>query len=254
MPGPLHVRTIDEWASLVHDAMESGDTSAMEDIVPQAFHDHHEDEEFTAWLTGVAFGANLGVMADLMRRHVELFPASIHPVRVDAAEMLLAQGKIDEGSNEARAYLKILATKDFAAELAKSEITRQSAARAFLMMTAVSTEVGARSYSLRVLAYALEHEFGEYWNQRLRGEAESIRAELQDPRNQTLDAPWEAFYASGEGEAELVELCRLCRLPITARRVVILAEEFREKPEFKIGREEILQLVYQTPDGAFVLH
>lgn len=254
MEGPLHVRTREEWAQLLHEALESEDLAAVDEVAPQAFDDWSGDEAFCAWVAGLAFGSGAEVARQLLPRFLELFPASLHPVQVDHAEMLVGGGALDLGANEARAYLRRARAQGLDKAIAQAEYLLHGIARAFLLLTSVYTEVGARSYSLRVLDVALALDLDDYWRDRLGEEVETLRSELQEPDFATLDAQWEAFFQRGEGIEALIELCKRCRVPILAHRLTVIHRLFGEEKEFALTEDEIFQLVYETDKGALVLY
>jgi hypothetical protein len=92
-----------------------------------------------------------------------------------------------------------------------------------------------------------------FWQQRFQAEYRRLTEELNDPKWSQLDALWEAFFQRGESLPQLLDLCGRCRLPILARRLDTLARRFEEEPAWKPGDEEVLQMLYRTNQGAFVL-
>ncbi len=251
---PLHARTKDEYIQLIENHLERGETHPLQDLLTQAFEDYDGEEDFAAWLAGVAHGSECPVAGTMLARFLERYPQSWHPIQVDWAEMLLRDGRIDEGSNEARAWLHRLQQTDLAHQVRENEMIRYGACRAFLILTAIYTEIAARSYSTRVLEYCLVMDLDGYWQRRLSMEYQRLQEELRQPTLARANAKWEAFFSSGEGREDLVTACQAKGFSLLAKRIDTLGEKFRLEPGFRMTEEEIFQLLYQTDKGAFVLY
>lgn len=252
---PIHARSRDEYVDLIRRHMEDEDRTALGDAVAAAFDDYEGDEDFSAWLAGVAHGAEAPNAATILARFLEKHPASAHPVQVDWAEGLLWQGRIDEGSNEARAWLARVAAGEggLAGRLREDEAVRHGGCRALLILTAVYTEIGARSYSKRIVEFAMMLEIDDYWRRRFATEHMRLCEELRTPGLAAADAKWENFFATGEGADDIVVACEARKFPILARRVRTLAGMFAEKPGWRPDESEFFLLVYRTDKNAFVL-
>ena len=190
----------------------------------------------------------------MLARFLERYPQSWHPIQVDWAEMLLRDGRVDDGSNEARAWLHRLQQTDLAHQVRENEMIRYGACRAFLILTAVYTEIAARSYSTRVLEYCLVMDLDGYWQRRLSMEYQRLKEELRQPALARANAKWETFFSAGEGAGDLATACRAKGFNLLAKRVETIAARFQAEPEYRVAEDEIFQLLYQTDKGAFVLY
>src|SRR5690606_15109811 len=162
-----------------------------------AFEDYHQEEDFSAWCASVAFGHELPDAPALMAEFMEKFPLSMQPVQVDYAEQLIWNGYLDEGANEARAYLHRVNDSGMQNYFEGYKLIRDAVSRALIMLTSVYTEAGARSYSRRVIEYAMVLQLDPYWQQRFRSEHNRLSEELQDSNNSKLDELWEGFFQKG---------------------------------------------------------
>ncbi|MDK2972456.1 MAG: hypothetical protein PWP23_2211 [Candidatus Sumerlaeota bacterium] len=250
---PLHIRTKQDYIRQIQACLDREDNAQLADVVGQAFEDYHDEEDFASWCASVAHGNSLAGAPTLQARFLEDFPASLHPIQVDWAEHLIWQGRIDEASNEARAYLSRIHAAGLSTWFERHDLVRDGCSRAFLLLTAVYSEAGARSYSRRVIEQAMLLDLEPFWQQRFQAEYRRISDERADANLSQLDALWESFFQRGEGLPALLDLCARCRLPILARRIETLARHFEETPGWKPGDDEIFQMLYRTEQGAFVL-
>ena len=250
---PLHVRTKEEYIRLIHGYIERQDKDPLVNMLGQAFEDYREEEDFTAWCAGVAYGMEVPDASTFMARFMETFPLSLHPVQVDWAESLIWEGKLDEASNEARAYLSRVHAAGLQKFLEQAALVRDGVSRAFLLLTSVYTEVGARSYSRRVIEQGMLMDLDPFWQQRFRSEMGKLEQELAHPDLHKLDSVWESFFREGKYLATVLELCEKCKLPIFAERMKVIARNFDEDKNYKVSDEEVFQMVYRTDKGAMVL-
>lgn len=250
---PLHARSKDEYVRLIEGYVSRQEIEPLRETLHQAFDDYRQEEDFAAWCASVAYGVELPEAATFQARFLEKFPLSLQPVQVDWAEKLVWEGNLDDGANEARAYLHRIEEAGLQTLFEQYDVIRDAISRAFLILTSVYTEVGARRYSCRVLEYALVLQLDPYWQQRYRAEHARLCEELRELRYKQLDDLWEGFYAGGENLDGLLELCRKCRLPLLGKRLETMRRMFDENSEYRPGDEEFFQLVYQTDKGAFVL-
>lgn len=249
----MHARTKEEYIRQIHRCLDRREHAPLDEALQQAFSDYSEEEDFTAWCAGVAHGVETPSAMELTARFVEHYPFSLHPIQVDLAEMLIRNDQVDQGSNEARAYLNRVHQAGLEQEMKQAEPVADGVCRAFLLMSAVYTEAGARSYSSRVLGYAMLVQKHSYWSQQYRSELMRLEREASDPINGQTDAIWESFFLGGDFSEELSDRCRMLRFPILARRVETLARTFAHRPGFTTDDDEMFQMLYRTDQGAFVL-
>lgn len=250
---PLHTHTKDEYIRLIQTHLERQEKEPLNDMLTQAYEDYLEEEDFTAWCASVAHGMACSNSADLVARFLERFPFSYHPVQVDWSEILLHEGQVDEGSNEARAYLNKIHQAQLLDQVDELDLVREGISRAFLMLTAVYTEAGARSYSTNVIEYALLQPIETMWIRRYQTEHLRLSSEVRQPDLAKLDRKWRNFFKTGDGAAELAARCTKLKMPILAKRVEALAERIKTDANYAVDDSEIFQLLYETDKGAYVL-
>lgn len=251
---PLHARSKEEYVRLIQGYLDREEKAPLGDALGQALEDHGDDEGFCAWCAGVAHMSEVDGADVVVARFMEQFPMSLHPIQVDWAERRVWQGAIDDGTNEARAYLnRVRYRTDIPTAMEENDNVRDGCCRALLLLTAAYTELGARSYSRRVLGYALVCQNDLYWQRRFRAEYARIDQELAEPRNTAVDRVWEEFFRDGRNARDLASYCETKGYPILSRRVATLAEMFAETPGFTVDDAEMLHLLYRTEKGVFVL-
>ena len=249
----MHARSKEEYIRQIHQYLDRKEHKPLDEALQQAFSDYSEEEDFTAWCAGVAHGVDSASAMELTARFIERYPFSLHPIQVDLAEILIRNNQVDQGSNEARAYLNRLYQMGLEEQIAAAESVEDGVCRAFLLMTAVYTNAGARTYSTRVLGYAMLMQNHSYWAQQYRTEIMRLDRELVDPLNRSTDVAWEAFFRTGESPAALTDQCKTLGYSILAKRVDALTAAFTGRANFQPGDEEIFQMLYRTDKGAFVL-
>jgi hypothetical protein len=250
---PLHARTKDEYARLIQTHAERMEVAPLREMVNSAFDDYPDDETFCAWCTGVAHGTDLQEADVILARYLERFPMSLYPVQVDWAERQARRSLFDDATNEARAYLNRIHEQGISLLSQNHDALRDGCSRAFLLLTAAYTEAGARSYSRRVLEYAMVLQMEPFWQHRFRVEHRRLAEEAQSPDNRKTDAEWEAFFREGKGGDKLVRRCDRLLMPVLSKRVETMTELFRTDPDFRADDREILQMLYRTDNGKFIL-
>ncbi|MCB2156455.1 hypothetical protein KQI84_16390 [bacterium] len=250
---PMHARSKEEYIRQIHSYLDRKEHAPLDETLQQAFSDYAEEEDFSAWCAGVAHGVETASAMELTARFIERYPFSLHPVQVDLAEMLVRNDQVDEGSNEARAYLNRLHQMGLRDQISVADAVEDGVCRAFLLLTAVYTQVGARSYSSRVLGYAMLIQDHPYWSQQYRMELMRLERELEDPVNRRADQAWEEFFRCGKESEELSEEFRKLGYRVLSKRIETLAKYFADEPDFRPGDDEIFQMLYRTDKGAFVL-
>lgn len=249
----MHIRSKDEYIQMIETYLEQQETRPLDHTLSQAFEDYREEEDFSAWCASVAHGAECPVAGDLLARFIESFPLSFHPIQVDWAEQLIQLGSIDEGANEARAYLNRMHQYGMAEHFDEMDLVRDGCSRAFLLLTSVYTEIAARSYSRRIIEYAMLLQLDPFWQTRFQSEHRRLTDELKNPRFKAADDKWEQFFRTGEAAEDLVLACKVREFPVLARRVEVIARLFSEQPEFQVNDDEMFQMLYKTDKDVFVL-
>jgi len=255
----LHARTKQEYITDIERLYGQGKQEDCLALLNDAFEDHHESEEFRAWCCGFGYAAEYSYIQSLQRKFIENHPQSLFPVKVDYAENLVLNGQVDIGANEARSYLALLHEKKMDEKIRESDMIADAVGRAFLLMTSVYTEMAARSYSIRVLEFALKLSLDDFWKDRLKQEIDHLKEEKSQGVLKDADTKWENFFEGtddqpkGSGAQDLVVACRAKKFDLLEKRIALLYEIFQEKQHFVCDEEEFFQLVYQTDQGAFVL-
>lgn len=107
-------------------------------------------------------------------------------------------------------------------------------------MTSAYTELGARSYSVRVLDVAKRISpaaAAQYFDPEL----VRLKEELHDSENQKRDSLWEEFFSSGSNIDQLYKLTEA--YPLMQRRIDLIEGQFRFNSEFKVEEEEIFWIL-----------
>lgn len=250
---PLHARTKDEYARLIQTHAERMEHEPLREMVNSAFDDYADDETFCAWCAGVAHGTDLQESDVTLARFLERFPLSLFPVQVDWAERQVRRDLFDDATNEARAYLNRVHEQGISIVSQDHDTVRDGCSRAFLLLTSAYTEAGARSYSARVLEFAMLLQLEPFWQHRFRAEHRRLMEELQEPSKRRDDELWEAFFKEGKRAEKLVKRCDKLMMPVLAKRVETMAALFHEDPDFRADDSEILQMLYRTDTGKFLL-
>lgn len=249
----LHSRTQEEHLQRAQNLYEQKQLVQLDEALQEAFNDYYDVEPFQAWCCGFSFAAEVPGSATLMEEFLRQYPLSLYPVKVDFAESLVQKGLIDQGSNEARSYLSLLHETGLSELMENNEAVQDSVGRAFLLLSAVYTEMAARSYSKRLFQEALTLPLDGYWKERFEQEIQELDREISVQALQAADQKWELFFQQGSGEADLKYACEVRGFPILRKRLELLAERLRSYPERGLAGDEIYQLVYQTEEGAFTL-
>jgi hypothetical protein len=210
-------------------------------------------EHDLAWLFGFCHERGFAKVLVMAPRFAARFPKSLYPVGVFFADLLARNGLFDAASDEARAYLRRTRDTGLLDDLAGKQLVADGVGRAFLLLTAAYTEVGARSYSRDVLAYALRHALADNWKAALRAEDERLAKELHDPALAAKDAKWRAFFADGGGYQALHAQCVADNFEALAHRLELLDVRFRVAPTARVDEDEILQVVQRDDTGKHLL-
>lgn len=155
------------------------------------------------------------------------YPESVLPAQAFWSSVLTLMGKLDDATEEGRHYLSKVKEKGLMASVGREPSLQIAVGIAFLSATAAYTELGWRSYSLRILNLALQSELTPTKREYLVAERRVLESELTGPEAARQDGQWEEFYRNGAGANELVALCDGKGFPTMAKRVELLESEFR---------------------------
>jgi hypothetical protein len=179
------------------------------------------EELARAVAVGREFETRGAVAEPQLRAFIEEYPASYHLMRVYLAGLLADRHEFDEATEHARIYLRSIRDAGGLANMRRLPATQVGATRAFLLLTAVYTEAGARSYSIRVLNHAMDFPLSR--TEEISGEIQNLEQELKQPALKEVDSRWEAMFNRGDGASELCELCDSKGFPALADRVDLIA-------------------------------
>ena len=242
-----------DYQRLIRAALEKADGAACEAAARDAFHDQTAGEDDLAWVAAMMYENEVHLAFDLLQTFVDRFPESLHLGRVYLADLLAQASHFDEATDQARFYLRLARDGGALPALAESPIIQDGVSRAVLLLTAAYTELGARSYSTRVLTWASRFALAPNWIEPIRLERQRLMSELKDPANRELDSTWERFFASGTDADALGQSCLKRGFQLMAKRLDLLEGNFRFNPRFKAGDDEMLMLVHASDASEYVL-
>lgn len=173
-------------------------------------------------------------------------PDTFHISRVFLAEFHAGEKRYEMATEYARTFLKMynkIADKQPVNDLSGM---MNSVAHAHLLMTAVYTDLGARSYSQRILNRALSMPIPPAFKEHLEKEVASLQKELEIPEAAALDQKWEEFFQSAKNFSELHALVKSKGYELLTRRLELLESNFRFKQGYTVDQEEMLQEVFNV--------
>ena len=228
-------------------AISQGDAACANTIAHKVFDELKSDqsdatEDLLAFYACNLFERELPDAYNLLCDFIDRFPGSAHLPRVYRADLLAQAGEIDHATHDARIYLRQMKDAGAFPKLETYHIVRYGVTKAFLLLTAAYTELGARSYSQRVLKYALSLTLDPKF-EGIKVENARLLDELKMHDNQEINQRWESFFASGRFASDLHKLAQERRYPILAKRVDLLENNFRLHPNYQLDDEEIFQIV-----------
>jgi len=234
-------------------ALDRGATAEVERLALEAFEDPGANENELAWVAAAAYEKGLASDIKLLETFVRRFPGSLHLPRIYFASHLARQSRFDDATEHARHYLRCARDAGVFATLGSVRILREGVSQAFLLLTAAYTELGARSYSERVLRHALDFDLVPRLAAGIESELARLATEVQAPPNKAANDQWNAFLETGAGADALYKTCMDRGFPILAKRVDLLEGNFRFNAEFKVREAEMYMLVHSTADNAHLL-
>jgi outer membrane protein assembly factor BamD (BamD/ComL family) len=237
----------------IRDSLDRGDKDAAEAAARAAFKDRSNGESLLAWIAANMYEGDVRPAFELLEDFVNRFPNSLHLPRVYMSDVLSRADRFDQATDHARVYLRQAQEVGALANLAEHRFVQQGASRAFLLVTAAYTELGARSYSKRVLQYARQFAIAENWIETVAKEQLRLDDELKESDNKIVDDKWERFFSTGNGIETLYTICAQRKFPLMAKRLELIEESFRSNANFQVGEQEILLLVLVSKGNACAL-
>jgi hypothetical protein len=229
---------------------QSGDSVAcVNDLLSNASINEHE----LAWVFGLYFENNVDDVIALAPNYISRFPDSLYPVRVFFADLLSRRELFDEASHEARSYLRSARDSGlFVGDISQSPIFCDGIARAFLLLTSVYTEVGALSYSLRVINIAKKINFTQRWENIFNSECMRINDSLNCKLTSETNRRWEMFFETGEYINDLSRSCMDKGFLMLRNRLNLIADKFRFSSDWEID-QEVFEIIFQDSAGSIFL-
>jgi hypothetical protein len=174
-------------------------------------------------------------------------------VRLYWAETLIANGQVDEGSQQARLYLRLARETKWLDRIEETKNVRNGVTRAFCDLTSVYISAGARGYAIRVLQEGLRYQLQEDLRHLYAEDIQKAELELRTPAHQSLNEKWEEFFRSGKNAASLFDHCTKLGYKHLATRVDLLEGEFRFGDITELPADEIYKIIFYDEKGGWVL-
>ena len=241
-------RSLDLLANDLKPTLESRDETKICSLFDRliAYRRTHADkvEGLVGWAVLVACELRLACADKYLKWFMDSYPDSVMPVKVEHAMALANSGQPDPATQLAREYLRLIKEKgSLGPRLGEFPNVRLGASKAFLVMTAAYTHMGARSYSGRILKYALRFPLDPAYMALCRTELGQLAEELKDEEPAMLDKRWELFFLKGQDADVLSQLCRERKCEMLAARVDLIEASFRFNSGFRADEEEMFLLV-----------
>lgn len=241
-------------------AYDNGQTNLLPALIDDAFSDPNAKETELAHVCGLIYELRRRVFgpeyASAFRRFIERFPDSVYPPEALYADLLVsldAPGATDLASTHAREYFARIFQHPERERILKSPIQLHAFGSTFLVMTAVYTQVGARSYAKRLIEF-LRPIDKAYWNRTwLDGEIARLDDELKSKDHADTDAIWEAFFSTGTDLKRCLKICEWWGAKNLAKRLVLIEANFRFNADYRLNEGEFTQLVRYTDSGEALL-
>jgi hypothetical protein len=234
-------------------AIETDSLANAVEIASDAFNDAQTEEDVLAWIAAVMYEKNIQAGFDLIQLFVKRFPNSLHLPRIYLAELLSRASRFDETTDHARHYLRLAQDSGVLSKLSANAILNRGVSHAFLLLTSAYTELGARSYSKRVLERGLCLGLTPDWEHIMKEEMKRLEQELLDQNAAATDQLWESFFTRGKGADEVFRLCTERGFQLLAKRVDLLEGNFRFNADFRVDDQELLLLTFITENNVYLL-
>lgn len=246
-------RSLDLLARDLKPALESRDEvricALFDELIACRKSSPEKVEGLVGWGVLVACELKLRCAAKYQDWFLQSFPASVMPVKVEYAMFLANANQPDPATQMAREYLRLIKDKgSLGPRLADFPNIRLGTSKAFLVLTAAYTHMGARSYSTRILRYACQFPLDPAYLSLCRAELARLTKELQDEDMQMLDKRWELFFQSGQDAGVLYQLCSDRKCELLATRVDLIEGNFRFNSGFRVDEDEMFMLVTEVKD------
>ncbi len=222
-------------------------TKLFDEIIAYQKKNPETVEAHLGWGILVACEFKLNCVGKYLQWFLQNHPNSILPVKIEYADYLAATGEHDGATHLAREYLALIEAKGSLNESINTfPNIQRGVSKAFLLLTAAYTTVGARSYSKRILEFAGKLPLDSTYLKHYGIELQRLDDELAQPTNEGIDRTWEDFFQTGKNADTLFNLCKLKKCEILADRVDLLEANFRINSNYAVEAEERLMLIYEV--------
>jgi hypothetical protein len=245
---------VDDLKQSVIDLVSDKNTETLLVRVAAWLEDEKVGEHHLAWVFGFCFEKGVDEVVELAPRFITQYPASVFPVRIFFADLLLRKNLFDEASHEARIYLRCVRDAGIIQNLKGKPLLADGIARAFLILTGVYTEAGSRTYSRGVLQYARTLGLPREWQDVYESEICRLDHEISaDACLVSLDEAWKTFLENGAALNEVLTQCARMNFAMLSKRVELLHDRFRFDSCYTVDPSEMFMLVMQDDRGRLSL-
>ncbi len=239
-----------EFENSIKQSLSTGNVNNIKNILETALSSFNDEHEL-AWAIGVVFEENIIDAFKFIPAFLVRFPKSLHPVRVFYADILARQGQYDSATDEARIYLRLLSESNLMDNLKGKTVLLDGVSRAWLLLSSAYTEIGARSYSIRVINTGMNCPLPSSWIDAFKKELSQLNTELQSKELKSLDEKWEIFFQTADDWPFIDNLCKKKGFPLLRKRVELIKDNLKFKPSLS-ANAELLKIVQQN-NNTFVL-
>lgn len=250
-------QTIDELGQALKPVIAQRDEAQLckllDEIIAHIDSEPQKVEGFVGYAVLAACENRFTCAGKYLKWFMDRFPDSLAPVKIEYATVL-ADRQPDSATQLAREYLRVVAERGVLPNIASMPMVQRGTSKAFLVFTSAYTTAGARSYSKRVLEYALNLPLDPHIKSQYAEEINRLETELLDSQAKAMDGKWESFFNRGENATQLHQFCQQQNYPLLAERVDLIEGQFRFQPGYTVDSTEWFRLIKvgQTPDGTQV--
>jgi len=225
---------------------ESKISALFDELISSRKTDPVKAEGYLGWGILVVCEFKLNCAGKYLEWFMDTYPESVIPVKMEYAEFMACTEKPDAATQLAREYLSLIKEKGSLSDsIDQFPNIQKGVSKAFIILTAAYTHVGARSYSSRIINYASRFPLDPTYLSHYRVELERLEEELQNQENRQVNALWESFFQTGQYANDLYELCKKKECEMLADRIELLEGNFRFLSNYRIDDDEMFMLIYE---------
>lgn len=239
-----------DYLALMQTALTNESETEALAVAEQAFDEQPENEQLQAAMCAILFEKKYHSLG-LLLLFTERFPNSLHPMRVNIAQIMCDNFEFDNATSEARYFLRVVYDYNLIGQN-KDERLKEHTSRAFLLSTSVYVGLGARSYAIRVLETASKFS-NVIWQGHYKEEIDHLKKELEESDIATIDDKWESFWKTGAPYEDVYQICKDYKCEEMAIRVKLLHEAFEKDANYKLNENELMQVVLVNKEKEYLL-